>query len=284
MKKYILIIVLNIFALTTFAQLFERFPISNNQQLIEDAVKDGLFIVRQAYKLQDRTADEPAYYGWNNKPFFGETFSIGVKIPEGYYINDKAINPWDYDSNFERFISNNPQYDPVFSETKYRELADTACIELPFEMQSYKEIKEKCLYEINDALFDGKGFEVKSTDEKNEGWLVWVVTDKPITELNDSTVALITYRKELTFQPEVNSYEIESPSFEKNIIGGIYIVPKVTEIGKITFLLTGFLHLENEKWSVVKFLESQSADENQLTPLTKESSDKKVKENKKSKK
>ena len=279
MKKYILIIVLNLFALTTFAQL-ERFSISNNQQLIEDAVKNGLFVVHQTYKLQDKTADEPAYYGWNNKPFFGETFAVGIKTTEGYYIGDKAVNPWSYDSNFDTY-SNNPQYAPVLLETKYRELADTTCMKLPFEMQFCKEIKEKCLYEINDAVFDGKGFEVNSTDEKHEGWLVWVVTDNPITKLNDSTIALITYRKELVFQPEVNSYEIESPSFKKDIIGGIYIVPEVTEIGKITFLLTGFLHLENEKWSVVKFSENQSDDENQLTPLVKESSDKKNKKSKK---
>ena len=271
MKKYILIIALNLFALTTFAQL-ERFSISNNQQLIEDAVKNGLFVIHQTYKLQDKTTDEPAYYGWNNKPFFGETFSVGIKISEGYYVGDKAVNPWRYDSNFDTY-SNNPQYVPVFSETKYRELSDTACMKLPFDMQSCKEIKEKCLYEINDAVFGGKGFEENSTDEKHEGWLVWVVTDKPITKLNDSAIALITYRKELVFQPEVNSYEIESPSFKKDIIGGIYIVPKVTEIGKITFLLTGFLHLEKEKWFVVKFTENQSDDENHLTPLKKESSD-----------
>lgn len=289
MEKNIITIIFSLFVLTGYAQpsvfeQFERLSISNNQQFIEDAVKTGLFIIHQEYKLQDVEAKKT--YGLDGKNYFGETYSLGVKMTGGYYISDKVVHPWNYDSNFDKY-RNDPKYAPIIAAREYKSLKDSTYSLLPIDEKSLKDSLENSFIRIeNNTIFEDKGFQTDTCSGKKEGWLVWVVTSEPVAKNPDAPISLVSYRKELVIEVEKENYEIENPSFNKEITGGIYIVPEITQIGQITFQLAGFLQFENNKWKVIKIVENptieKSNPKNELTPLKEEANkdDKKKNERK----
>ena len=224
---------------------------SSNQQLIEEAVKDGLFVVRQRYQLQDTTAQTPALFGWQNRNWFGESYSLGIKVKTGYYLSDKAIRPWIYDPKYEQYTANN-KLTPVLSAREYRTVEDTVYKALPNNDISVKEISSSYIFQVQDSVsFEQKGFPVDTCDGTKKGWLVWLVTDKPLEEQTDQLPTYLIYRLEMNFEQGKDRYEIREPSSEKHILGGFYFVPAFNEIGQITFCLAGILNHENSKWYVV---------------------------------
>lgn len=290
MKKNIMTIIFSLFMLKVFSQFagfeqFEKFSLSGNQQLTENAVKNGLFIIRQEYKLRD--VETKKNYGLGENNYFGEVFSLGVKTTGGYYVSDKLTHPWDYDSNFDRY-RDETKYVPVISTREYKSLEDSVYSPLSIDEKSFKDLSEKPFFKIeNNRIFENKGFLIDMGSGKKEGWLVWVVTNEPVAKNPNTPISLISYRKGLVFEPEKASYEIENPSFNKEITGGIYIVPEIKQIGQITFLLAGFLQFENNKWNVIKIAENSTIEKsnpkNELTPLNEKANkdDKKKNERKK---
>jgi hypothetical protein len=260
------------------------FSLSPNQQLIEDAVKDGLFIVRQNYQLQDITKETPTYYGWNNNPHFGTTYALGVKTVNGFYSDDKVFHPWNYDSHYNQYRSNNTLA-PVISETNYRTLVSPAYAAMPFSKDSCTSIYDSYFVHVQNSVFKNKGFQVNNTNEEKNGWVVWAISEKSIATEDTIPVSLLIYKTELVFEEGKDRYEIKDPSTDKVIAGGIYVVPEVTAVGQITFRLSGLLLKIEGKWNVVR-LESVSGDDSSntpgnLTPVTREDNDSKKKKKKK---
>ncbi|MDR1898267.1 MAG: hypothetical protein LBR10_15930 [Prevotellaceae bacterium] len=251
MKKVLFFCIFQTWAATVLVAQSLGLSISSNQQMIEDAVKDGLFVIHQYYQLQDTTAATPSYYGWNNNPHFGDTYSLGVKTTNGYYVGDRVIRPWIYDSKFEEYRNSN-QFAPVFLKAEYRQFDSTSCSPLALKDVTPEIISENRVFFIDDAIFDNKGFSADYADGTTKGWLVWAVTDKPLPEADRQPLSLLVYRSELVLENRKELYEVRTPSTQKTVLGGIYILPEVTEIGKITFRLLGILHYENDRWNVVK--------------------------------
>jgi hypothetical protein len=241
--------------LCVMANAQSMLPIGNmqsaNQQLIESAVVNGLFVVHRCYQLQDTTTAEPSYFGWNNFSYFGDTYSLGVKVRNGYYSGNMAAHPWMYDIKYEEYRNRN-RYVPVISESYYRQVEDTAYQTLPLKDRIVKEISSNRIYFVQDTLFQNKGFEIDNSDGIKKGWLVWAVTEKPLAEQNNQAVSFLIYRAELVFESGKESYDIKNPSTDKVILGGIYLLPKTTGIGEITFQLTGYLHREDSQWQVIR--------------------------------
>lgn len=261
MKKILIAIICNFFVTLLYGQLSFT---AQNQILIEEAIKDGFFIIRRCYQLQDTVANAPAYYGWNNLPYFGETYSLGVKTPEGYYLTDKAFRPWIYDSRFEDYAGSS-RYVPALLAGSYRLPEDTVYHTLPDSGVVIKDISTHRVYLAQDtALFRQKGFSVDYSDGVKKGWLVWVVSDTPLAEQNRQALSFLIYRSELTFEPEKDCYEIRDPVTSQNILGGFYLLPEVTGIGHLVLHLTGILHHEQGKWQVVRA--GRSANSNATPP------------------
>jgi hypothetical protein len=224
---------------------------SSNQQLIEEAVKEGIFIVRRSYQLKDSLADPPQYYGWNHAPNFGETCSMGVKTTNGYYLDDKAVYPWKYDPKFEEY-SRSKQYVPVISQSEYRPyhpLTDSAFI--PFPYPNGVSTGESFHF-VADSLFGNKGFPLDDSDGLKQGWLVWLVSADSLENASAESLSLLIYRNELTFEAGKSTYKIEAPSTHKKVLGGLYIVPQIEGIGKITFYLSGLGYAKDGQWQIVR--------------------------------
>jgi hypothetical protein len=271
MKRLLLVGILCIaYTHSSHAQFGMRSLNSNNQQLIEEAVREGFFIVRQSYQLKDTVSDTPQYYGWNNAPNFGEIYSLGVKATNGYYLDDKAIYPWKYDRKFDEYVNSN-QYLPVISQSEYRpyrQLADSAYIRFP-----YKDgvLVGEEFHFVTDSLFGNKGFVVDDSDGLKQGWLVWLTSADSLEKIGNESLSLLIYRNELTFDAEKSAYKIEAPSTNKRVLGGIYIVPQTEGIGKITFYLSGLVSGKDGHWQVVRLgnhtVSAACSSEETVTPL-----------------
>jgi len=245
---------------------------SNNQQLIEDAVKDGLFVMSSYYKLQDTTKTEPAYYGRKSLPYFGVTYTLGIKVKNGYFISNAAVHPWMGDSNYrESTYRNDNRYVPVVSEYKYRLLDDTAYQPLPLKDATINEISKNRSYFVRDAVFQNEGFNIDTSTGMKKGWLVWATTDKPLAEQPEQALSFTIYRAEVVFEKSKDSYEIKAPATDKIVLGGFFVLPVPTGIGQIEFKLTGILANEMNQWSIVR-MTSTEADSSSGSGISKKNS------------
>jgi hypothetical protein len=236
------------------AQLGIRSLSSGNQQLIEDAVKEGVFIVHQTYQLCDTTKRDSQCYGWNNASNFGETYSLGVKTENGYYLDDKAIHPWAYDSKYETYRSDK-QYVPRLLRSEYRpyhSLESKSWNSLSYKNRAPEDVAGGRCYFVSDPVFDNKGFPANDDDETKQGWLVWLVSADSLEKRNDVPLSLLVYRNELKFESGKSAYTIDAPSTNKRVLGGFYVVPQVTEIGHIVIYLSGFVSGNGDLWQVVR--------------------------------
>lgn len=232
---------------TAYAQIFD-FPLtSNNQQLIEEAVSDGFFIVRSRYQLKDSKGKNPQVYGLDGADYFGETFSLGIKTSDGYLIEDEAVRPWLYDERFNEYSGDN-RYEPVISEREFRLINGEEYLPEPPEIPAPQSVVEGSYYVVADTLWGGNGFTTDDTDGVKKGWLVWLTAAD--TLLND--INLLIYRSEQEFKSGKNSYAVKAPSSDKHIVGGIYINPEISGVGKLTFRLSGLLVRTDGQWQIVR--------------------------------
>ena len=99
MKKCICIIALVAFHLASYAQWSQSIFNSPNQKMVEDAVKDGIILVRQNFQLKDTMTQQR--YGRNHGDSFGSQYCIAAKVKSGLCVSKRFRNPWEYDDNYE---------------------------------------------------------------------------------------------------------------------------------------------------------------------------------------
>jgi hypothetical protein len=241
------------------AQFMPRSLSSGNQQLIEDAVKDGIFIVRQSYQIKDTATN--TLYGWNGDEQFGYAVSLGIKAQNGYYLDNRAVEPWRYDDKFAEY-NGKKQYVPVISESECRPLTnDSAFSIFSYDKDRLKTLSDGQFYFAGDSLLDRQGFDPDDSNGNKDGWLVWVLSPDSIRRVENESFSLLVYRNELTFESGKDAYKIKDPPTDKRILGGFYVVPKVIGIGKISFCISGLLNKKEDYWQVVRLTESSGKKE-----------------------
>jgi hypothetical protein len=227
---------------------------SSAQQLVEEAVKEGLVVIRRCYRLQDTTAATPAYYGWNGAPHFGESYSLAVKTVEGYEVGDMAVHPWRYDARFERY-RDSVRLVPVISTSEYRRLEGDSYAPLLLRDTAPAGVVAGRLYRLRDST--GEGFDHDPATGVARGWMVWVVSDSALSVAGTRKLSLVIYRLDITFEAGKSMHEVREAAGNlalksKVRLGGIYILPRVTGIGQVTFKLAGFLHREGDRWYAIR--------------------------------
>lgn len=271
MKKYLLHCLTCLFSVTSFGQTFIT---SSNQKLVEDAVKDGIILVRQFYQLKDTTVHPVQYYGRNNQPDFGMSLNLGILFGNGYLSGAKTFRPWMQDSNYVEF--ENSKYVPVLSKTEFRTFGNCRFDSLRISNEIIP-LQEGRIFMPKDSLFSNKGFTANKNIGKQECWLVWITSAEEARNESDSLqLALTTYRMDITIEIGHNIYDIPSPPFKKNIIGGFLVSPVVTAIGNISFQLVALLEKKQDEWQaiLIKPLSAEapaikrSQPEQSLTPST----------------
>ena len=223
---------------------------SSNQQLVELAVRGGVFVIVQQYQLKDTVSGE--YFGRGGRQEFGTTLSLGVKVRGGYIYTDIAERPWEHDGNFGRYRQT---HRPVIYKTEMRELTDS----IPTERTGYYKretltLVDDLLYAACDSIsFAEEGFLIDHSPlGVKEGWVVWLTSTKggPEASVAD-TISYVIHRKTIELQAGANAYDIESPTTEQQVWGGLMVCPEQSVVGQLTFRLVGVMIKSNEAWKLI---------------------------------
>jgi hypothetical protein len=219
--------------------------------MIEDAIKDGIYIVEQSYRL--RSNNDGRFYGRNNQPEYNKVYAVAVKLNGAYCIDERTLKPWESDNNYNSLSKvEKERYTPVLYKSNYRKIFENNWSIFPLDTLNCIEFVPGHLYRLTDE--NGEfGLQTDFTDGLKKGWLVWVTTQEDMTKKKNASIGLNIYRSEINITKSEGLYEINQPVFQSNILGGIYIVPEVNRIGQITFFLFGMIRSINEKWVVVTF-------------------------------
>ena len=225
-------------------QLFAQFYMSGNQQLVVDAVKEAMFISRQSYSLVEKS--DTAAVAADDAQELGVQYTLGVKLLGGICLNDGAVRPWLYDGNFAKYSDASR---PVLRSGAYVEVADTAKRGgLQYESATCVDVIKDMLYWFPTNSFGAQGLRPDTTLGDKEGWLVWLSAKKVAQKESFGAPQFVAYKKNFTINNVNNSFIIDAPNAAKDLLGAIYVVPAVTEIGTIEFRLCGIVYPEKEDW------------------------------------
>lgn len=247
MKKHLFLIVVLFSYKIVFSQIQGISIGSGNQKFIEDAVKDGLFIINQKYCLAD---DSMRYFGRGNMDYFGQTVSVGVKCDNGYVADIKAVAPHKFDPDFNAFAD---RYAAKIKKTEYCMIDDTLFKPLPYSETGIDTLVADHLFYYCSDVFENKGFVLDNTNDEKNGWLIWVLSD-----VNRIGYSIQVVRANLRFMRGETEYRIEriKSADNKKILGGVFVVPCYTAIGQVTFKLAGIIGENDGQWIVVKTTEA----------------------------
>lgn len=250
------------------AQIFVS---SSSQQLIEQAVQEGIVLLRQEYQLEDTITRKR--YTWDNRPEFGSATSLCVLTETGYVVADDVLAPWRNDDRYRQFQDS--IFRPVLSKTFCRSIRDSVWRAVPGTIAPQKS-RPLCVsswLQVDDTLFQSSGFTIDFSAGEKEGWLVWLTSDKE-KKFDSSALSLLIYRHKLTMEDGTDCCEIPAAATPRRIIGGIYIEPQCLKIGKVTFALSGVVVGKDDKWKLLRLIPNipiESDDTGALTPVERES-------------
>lgn len=270
-----------------FAQFNASMFSTNNQQLVEDAIQGGIVILGQSYQLEDTVMNQR--FGRYGEAEFGRNYSLAVKVSGGLCLFGQVMRPWESDENFARYRET---HKPVLYKTYYRCLSDSVEHEIVIDYARAKGYGENNLLFVRDSTtFSGNGFNMDGNEGNRKGWMVWGVSDVKLENCDSTTTAdYVIYRHEQTVVAGTFQYDIIPPATDKQVWGGIYVVPEQTGIGQLTFRLCGIMSKESDGWQLiildkgVSQLEISSSDtQNELTPVDDSDAAEKSKKNKRRK-
>lgn len=216
--------------------------------LVLNAVSPALSIIRQQYRLE-RNGD---FFGRQNKPYFAETYSLGINVSDlnGTLIHRSVVFPWEGDSDYQR-INGNGKYRPAYFRSMRRIIMEKewSDVELELGTQYVTPItQDSLLYKHAEKKADF-GLPIDETAGMKQGYMIWVYSS---TNLQDSAMQVQFEQTELKVEanPDGKPLSLNLGNI-KNILGGIFIVPQVERAGYIKLLLVG-VAAKNSKgeWSL----------------------------------
>lgn len=222
--------------------------VANSSSVEMQAITPELSVIRQQYRLERNGS----YYGKNNLPFYGESYSLAVKVSGGTYFTSDVVEPWKIDTDYTRDnASGNYKpsiywtYQRPINETKYKAVN----LEIKDESEFVKPVNaEKSLYLHTDAINDF-GLSIDNTTGNKKGTMIWVYSK---TDIQDSAMAVVFQQSSFTIEAKEDSSLVEmTPTTPEKIIGGIFVTPKIEKGGRVQYLLSGVaVRNQSNGWSL----------------------------------
>ena len=283
MKRFFIIIYSSLFAFVTYAQIPDWIldmasddtvivakPMAKvknvyNENLILDAVIPSLSIVRQQYQLKFK--DD--VFGREDKLYYGETYTLGIKISNNILLQRDALFPWEHDSDYKRVNpgdKDHQKYQPVYYRSYQRSIRGTEWKEVDFDFDNFTKAKDadSLLFQSQDKISDF-GLPTDETIGEKHGYMIWLYSS---TNLQDSAMQVEVRQKELTIEVKGTLLPTEIPSdIIQNTLGGIFVVPQIERIGYIKVLLAGVVTKDSQNRWVLKMLASKQDDVNANDPM-----------------
>lgn len=252
MKK-ILLFILSFAPIICYGQIdinkaFETLKqVQTETSIVESSLLPELSIIRQQYRLLRGSKT----YGKNNKPYYGETFSLGVKISNGMIVSNNVVEPWKHDADYERLNSSN-QYKPELFGSFQRNLDNTDFqeIDLEFGTAYIHSLDSKSTIYVHEEKKGDFGLSIDNTPGEKNGYMVWVYTN---TNLQDSTMSVNIKQSPMRLiASEDSAYVSLDVVDSEKILGGLYVVPKYEKGGRILLQIVGIAAIagDENKWNL----------------------------------
>ncbi len=261
-KVFFIASVLAGLAIPLQAQFFVQ---SASQQLVEDAVKEGVLLYRQDYLLEDSAGGR---FAVGELPYFSNASGFCVLIDGGYVAMQALLEPWTEDAAYESYAA---QYKGALSAAFRRSVADSCWMKANLLQPQWKEaLPGNVWYQAEDSLFNGHGFVLDTGDGKKDGWLVWLAA-QPSIGLDSTELNLVIYRHSMEIGPDTDTCVISGLRSKQDILGAVYLNPVVAGVGTMEFRLVGPVVKMGEQWVLLRLAsfqkEEKEAEPAVLTPV-----------------
>lgn len=273
MKKILLLLIL------TTNQVFAQFNISSFstpiQQLVQEAVSDGVYIIKQSYQLKENSSGR--LYGIDGKDEFGTSYSLGLKAINGFYIYDNAARPWEYDNNYKQLEKG--KYSPVIATTAVCKIGKGNKFEL-VETDTIISLNNDVVWRMDVEMSDSAGYSILKTKGTLKGWVVLATVEKESDLAEKQEVIYSIYSREVTIGDDDKTIPFDADLESNEVVGGLFVVPENTGIGQMTFRLAGLVIHEDKEWQIAMINEtdpiiaepsstsSSVGNESKLTPVS----------------
>lgn len=251
MKK--LLLILSFVPIISYGQIdinraFEALKQAKTEtSIVESSLLPELSIMRQQYRL----SRDGKTYGKNNKPYYGETFSLGVKISNGMIISNNVVEPWKNDADYKRLNSSN-KYKPELFGSFQRSLGsiDYQEVDLEFCTDYVHSIDSKSSIYIHEEKKGDFGLSIDDIPGEKIGYMVWVYTN---TNLQDSSMSVNIKQSPMRLLASEDSAYVSLDVVDaEKILGGLYVVPKYERGGRILLQIVGIATIvgDENKWKL----------------------------------
>jgi hypothetical protein len=243
--------------LTAYGQLFNFSMQTNNQQIVDVALRGSFYKISQGYELCDTV--RKARFGRNGKEFFSIVPFIGVCTVKGLLYPSVAETPWKMDDDFKKYETT---YRPEVTKTSISQLNTESDVSVIHGNLSGVNVS-KILSIMEDSLYS-KGLMIDTLPGKKEGWAIWLSSVENLS--NTDSVKITSVYKSVSVVRD-STLEIKAPDLSGAIWGGIYVTPYQSGIGQVSFVLTGVVVKNNEKWELVFPFIQEDKKKEILTPI-----------------
>ena len=208
--------------------------------LVFKAVAPALKIIKQQYRLKK----DGDFFGRNNKPHFGESFSLGVKVAGGTILQNEVLYPWVNDKDYKD-VNEAGKYTPVLYDSYQKSVIGGDYEKVDFELNTpyVKSVGKDSLLYIHSDVYSDFGLNMDTASGEKSGYMLWVY----------ETDGKCDYRVEaLNLQASAESTVIPmKTSSPSKVLGGVYVMPVNERPGTISFYLVGVASTCNNKdWSL----------------------------------
>lgn len=208
--------------------------------LVFKAVAPALKIIKQQYRLKK----DGDFFGRNNKPHFGESLSLGVKVSGGTILQNEVLYPWVNDKDYKD-VNEAGKYTPVLYDSYQKSVIGGDYEKVDFELNTpyVKSVGKDSLLYIHSDVYSDFGLNMDTASGEKSGYMLWVY----------EADGKCDYRVEaLNLQASVESTVIPmKTSSPSKVLGGVYVIPVNERPGTISFYLVGVASTCNNKdWSL----------------------------------
>lgn len=232
------------------------------QEIFKETIKPGLFIVKTGFQICDKESGE--LFGLNGKDDFGESYGIGIKTPDGIVLYDRSVRPWRYNKKFGKYME---KYDPIFTQPMYKSVSTNSQLSsLDLDMATGTTLVDSTLYKFDSPTFDKVGFNLNEETGKQLGWMVWI-TAKGTDNITDAEkIEYTVSRQEYEIFGRGENLSIDQPDIDQQILGGVFLVPRVSGPGLLQISISGIAIPVNENWCL-SFPAWNIKEENKTNPV-----------------
>lgn len=213
-----------------------------NMSFIDEALKDGFFLIKQEYRLEDINVPGSRYdrEGHSN---FGETVSFVLKLKNGLVTTNQVVAPWESDENFEDYKGG--QYVPHISRSSYLyvgkkdwKVADKMLN--PESMKSENIKKSQGLAYLTEEA-PAEGFSIARGYGKKDVFIVWLSYRG---EKDDASAQYTIRQMELDIS-KGKTCEVPMQSAPNDAICGIVVEP-IYSVGHIELAILGVIDIDGQ--------------------------------------